>query len=164
MHRRRNIQNRRQRSSLLFGGRNWMPHQSISRKDDLKKGIHFGTVVVWCDVDQLNIHFSEASVSAKRPFFQLSFSSNHSGAKSVVRHGIEWIPSLKQQRRPLLLFCLFLLLWLSDRTKHIKYVHCFKFSETFRLYGVVSRFLTAIGRNISVFYFRQSPGHFRCKL
>ena len=39
--------------------------------------------------------------SVKRPFFYSSFSSNHPGAKSVVPHGIERIPSPKQQRRPL---------------------------------------------------------------
>ena len=35
------------------------------------------------------------------PFCHWSFSSNHLSAKSVVRQGIEWIPSSKQQRRPL---------------------------------------------------------------
>ena len=30
--------------------------------------------------------------------------------------------------------------------------HCFKFPKTFQPYGVVSQFLMAIGRNISVFF------------
>ena len=45
------------------------------------------------------------------------------------------------------------------------YVHCLKFPKTFRPYGVVSRFLTAIGRNFSVFFFyRHIPGHFQCQI
>ena len=36
-HRRRNRQKRRQRSSLLFRGRNWRPHEPFSRKNDFKK-------------------------------------------------------------------------------------------------------------------------------
>ena len=35
-------------------------------------------------------------------------------------------------------------------------LHCFKFSEIFRPYGIVSRFLTAIGRNISGFFLPMS--------
>ena len=38
---------------------------------------------------------------AKKPLFYSSFSLNHPVAKSVVRHGIEYFPSPKQQRRPL---------------------------------------------------------------
>ena len=104
-YRRRNRQKRRQRSSLLFEGLTWMPHLRFSSKDDWKnffwKNIFFCRVV---GLNQMIIHFSEASILLhKRPFFFPSFSSNHPGAKSVVRHGIEWIPppSRKQQRRPL---------------------------------------------------------------
>ena len=91
---RRNRKTRRQRSSLLFGGRTRMPHLPLSSKDDLKKrflkNIHFGRVVVWCGVNHgwstiifWSIH------SAKRLFFYSSFSSNHPGAKSVVGHGFK---------------------------------------------------------------------------
>ena len=106
--RRRNRQKRRQRSSLLSGG----------RRDYFKKrfwkNIHFRAFwdsggLVWCEPDDhpffWNIHTS------RHTFFRSSFSSNHPGAKSVLRHGIEWIPSPKQQRRLLLLLiCLFHLL------------------------------------------------------
>ena len=58
---RRNRQKRNQRSSLLFGGRT-----PISSKDVLKKScwrnLHVGRVVVWCGVNQMIIHFSEASI------------------------------------------------------------------------------------------------------
>ena len=58
-----------------------------------------GGFLVWFKPDVhpflWNIHF------AKSPFFYSSCSYNHPGAKSVLRHGIDWIPSPKQQRRPL---------------------------------------------------------------
>ena len=43
-------------------------------------------------------------------------------------------------------------------------VHCFKFPKTFCPYGVVSRFLTAIRRNISVFSSCHCTRCFHCKL
>ena len=44
--------------------------------------------------------------------------------------------------------------------------HCFKFPKTVRPYGVVtvSRFLMAIGRNFSGFYYHHFPEHFWCQL
>ena len=59
-------------------------------KDDLKtrfwNNIHFGKVVVCCEPDDHSFFLSVHS--AKRPFSYLSFSTNHPGAKSVVRHGL----------------------------------------------------------------------------
>ena len=49
------------------------------------------------------------------------------------------------------------------KAKHVVLL-CFKFPKTFRPYGVVSRFLTAIGRNISGLFYRHFPGHFRCQI
>ena len=52
----------------------------FSNKDDLKKSvwknIHFGTVLVWCGLNQMIIHFSEASIlpsvsSSIHPFLQI---------------------------------------------------------------------------------------------
>ena len=100
-------QKRRQMSSLLFEGRTWMSHYSSSSKDDLNKSfldnIYFGRVVVWYGAKWTIIHFFKASIppSSFCPLFNSSFSSNHPGGKSVVRHGIEWIPSPKQQQRPM---------------------------------------------------------------
>ena len=61
-------------------------------KKKIWNNIHFGRVMVWCNV---SLH------SAKYPFFYSSVTSNHPGAKSVVRQGIEPILFPKQQRRPL---------------------------------------------------------------
>ena len=80
-------------------GRNKMAHQPFSNKDDLKKEKCLeehpcwdGSGLVWREPDDhslfRNIH----------PFF---YSSNNPGAESLVRHGIESIPSSNHQRRPL---------------------------------------------------------------
>ena len=45
--------------------------------------------------------FFQSIHSIKCPFFYSSFSSNHLGAKSLVRHGMEFILSPNQQGRPL---------------------------------------------------------------
>ena len=87
------IQKRRQRSSLLVRGRTWMPGYTFSSKDDLKKicwkNIHFGSVVVFCGGNwKINQMFRSVH-SAKCPFVYSSISSNHPGAKFVVRQGIE---------------------------------------------------------------------------
>ena len=58
-----------------------------------------GDGLVWCEPDDHT--FFRSIHSAKCPFFFSSFSWNLPGAKSVVRQGIEWILSPKQQRRPL---------------------------------------------------------------
>ena len=69
----------------------------ISSKDDSKKSFRKnppfweGGGLVWCEPDDHPFFWSIHST--KRPTFYLSFSSNYPGAKSVVRHGIEWIPS-----------------------------------------------------------------------
>ena len=70
------IQKRRQRSSVLFGGRIWMPHKPFSSKDFWKKvfeNIHFRRVVVWCCVNWKIIHFSEASIPPSVHFSIHSF-------------------------------------------------------------------------------------------
>ena len=56
------------------------------------------------------IHFSNHPFR-QCPFFFSSFSSNHPGAKSLVRHGIESIPSSNSSDDLCLPFCLILLLW-----------------------------------------------------
>ena len=49
------------------------------------KNIHFGRAVVWCGVNRKIIHFFRSIHSAQCTFFYASISSNHPGAKSVVR-------------------------------------------------------------------------------
>ena len=99
-------QKRRQRSSLLLRGRilecrnSHLAARMIWRKV-FGRTIHFGRVVVWLGVNQAIIHVSGASIlpcvcSSINPFL-----TYHPGAKSLVRHGIEWIVSHQKQRRPL---------------------------------------------------------------
>ena len=57
-----------------------------------------GCGLVWCEQDDHPFFWSIHS--AKRPFFYIhTFLQIILCFKSVVRHGIEWIPSPKQQRR-----------------------------------------------------------------
>ena len=71
-----------------------------------KKTIHFGRVVVWCGVNQIIIHFSEASIlprvcSSIRPFLQIILQLN---LKCGMKLNKFWPPYS-------VLFCLFLPLW-----------------------------------------------------
>ena len=96
------IQNIRQRSSLLYEGQNFLPRWL------------FYTRMVW------RKRLIVPGWMKKR--MNSSYSSNHPGAKSVVRHGSEWIPPSKQQRRPLP----FLLSVSSSMSEHIRtFVNCF---------------------------------------
>ena len=65
-----------------------MLHEPFSSKDNLKKlfwkNIHFERRAVWCGVNRMIIHFSEASIPPSIRFFYSSFSSNHPSAISVV--------------------------------------------------------------------------------
>ena len=54
-------------------------------KKDFWKNIHFERLVVWYGVNWKIIHFFRSIHSAKCAFFYSSISSNHPGAKSVVR-------------------------------------------------------------------------------
>ena len=65
-----------------------------------------GSGLAWCQPEDHS--FCWSIHSAKRPFFNSSFSSNYPGVLSVVQHEIEWISSGDDL---CLLFCLFLLLW-----------------------------------------------------
>ena len=63
-------------------------------KKSFWKNIHFCTVVVWCAVNQMLMHFSEATIPpGVFSSMYSTFTSNHPGAKSLVRHGIESISS-----------------------------------------------------------------------
>ena len=87
-------QKKRQRSSLLFGGRN-----------------EIRTSLFWCEPD--DHQFSKASIPPCVRSSIKSISSNHPGAKSLVQYDIESCPivhlgdGLDQQRQPLpsLLLC-----------------------------------------------------------
>ena len=93
-----------------------MPHQPFSSKDDLTKSIwkntHFGRVVVWCGVNQMIIHLSEASIlpsvrSSIHPFLQIILVLNLQCGMALNEF---CPPSISLW----LLFCLFLLLWLDQ--------------------------------------------------
>ena len=97
-------QKRRQRSSLLLGGRTWITHQPVSSKDDSMnkfwKNIHFGRVVVLCVVNRIIIPF------LKHLFRQVSvllcilfFKSSWCWIFSAVRYWINSVPP-NQRRRP----------------------------------------------------------------
>ena len=87
-YKRRNRQKRRQRSTLLFGGRilecctSLLAARVILRT--FFESIQFGRVGVSCGVNQMIIHFSEASCLP-----------GICSSKSVGKHGIWWIPSPK---------------------------------------------------------------------
>ena len=57
-------QKRRQRSSLVIGGRTWMTQLPFNSKDDLNESfwdnIHFGRGMVWYGVNRMIIHFFTA--------------------------------------------------------------------------------------------------------
>ena len=63
------IQKRRQRSSLLFGRRTWMPHLPFWSKGDLKKSfwknIHLGAWGVWCGLNWKIIQLFQSIHSAR---------------------------------------------------------------------------------------------------
>ena len=71
----------------------------LNLKNNFLKNIYFGRVMVWCELEDHPYFWS--IYSTKCPFFYSSISSNPPSAKSVLRHGFEWISSPKQQRWPL---------------------------------------------------------------
>ena len=71
----------------------------MNLKNNFLKNIYFGRVMVWCELEDHPFFWS--IYSAKCPFYYSSISSNPPSAKSVLRHGFEWISSPKQQRWPL---------------------------------------------------------------
>ena len=84
--------------NLLQNVRTWIPHLPFSSKNDLKnsfwKNFHFKRVAVWLHVNQMIIHFSEESILPSVHYSIHPFLSNHPGAKSLVRHGIELLSLL----------------------------------------------------------------------
>ena len=72
-----------------------------SSKDDLKKSFWECGNLVYCNINWKVIHFPKASIPPNVRSSIHPFLLYHPGAKSVVRYGIESIPSPKQQRRPL---------------------------------------------------------------
>ena len=77
----------------------WVIWRKLAGKTSILGGWWFR--VVWTRWSSI-VHFFWSIYSAKRPSFYSSFFPHHPGAKSAVQHGIERIPSTKQQRRPLL--------------------------------------------------------------
>ena len=90
-HRIRFRQKGRQRSSVLFGRRNWMTHGLFTRRDGFKKSFWKNMVVDWCGVNRMIIYFSKESIlpSTYRLFYS-SFSSNH--PKNNGLYGIQFRP------------------------------------------------------------------------
>ena len=101
----------KQRSSLLDGGRTWMPLYShlVARMiwRIFFKSIHFGRLAVWCGVNLMIIHIFKASIrpsirSSIQPFFQIILALNCYSA------AWNWsIPSPNQQTRPSIWFLLY---------------------------------------------------------
>ena len=106
IHRRRIRYERKQRSSLIL----WNVLES--------RASHLAARIIWRKVfgrtsilGKVVLKFGMvwtrlSSIFPKHPFHEVSvlqfiLSLNHPGAKSLVRHRIEPIPSAKQQRRPL---------------------------------------------------------------
>ena len=97
----RNREKRKQRSSLLSGGRILAIEcrtSHLAARMIWRNFFKRTSILVWSPDDH---SFFWSINCSKRPFFYSSFSSNLLGAKSLVQHGIEWNPPFKQQRQPL---------------------------------------------------------------
>ena len=83
----------------------YLAARMIWRKAFGRTSILGGGGLVWYEMD--DYQFFRSIYSAKGPMFYSSISSNHPGAKSLLRQGGESILSPKQQRRPLpFCFCI----------------------------------------------------------